>query len=47
MKLILTKAQFMTYNLDIFRSLRLQIPQNFEILGMCLPLRGQERKELA
>ena len=43
MKLIATKAQFMTDIFDIVRSLRLQIPQNFGILNMCLSLRGRKK----
>jgi len=46
MKLILIKAKFMTDILDIVRSLRLQIPQNFGILDTCFSLRGRGKKNL-
>jgi hypothetical protein len=47
MKLILTKARFMTDILDIVRSLRLQIPQNFGILDMLSSLPGRGKKQLS
>jgi len=46
MKLILIKAQIMTDILDIVRSFRLQIPQNFGIMDVCLSMRGREKKNL-
>jgi hypothetical protein len=45
MKLILTQSQFMTDISDSIHSIRLQIPQHFVSLNMCLSLGGGGKKK--